>query len=160
VPRGVGGRRAASSRVRLRDAAGPPGARRRGVRPEPRPRRRRTVPCTRVQRAGAMVYSCGRSACTRRAGRGGAALPRRDAPTREVGRPTRRRWVTMTDRNRSRPLSIARKWWPGFEPIHAVTYFAPEARDAYLAAGLRGYWRGYFAGRSAPLGSVDAAPVI
>jgi hypothetical protein len=42
--------------------------------------------------------------------------------------------------------------WTLFEPVHAVTYFAPEARAAYEEAGLRGYWRGYFAGRAAPLG--------
>lgn len=47
-----------------------------------------------------------------------------------------------------------------YEPVHAVTYFAPEARQAYEAAGLRGYWRGYFAGRAAPLGPVGAAPVV
>jgi hypothetical protein len=50
--------------------------------------------------------------------------------------------------------------WVLFEPVHAVTYFAPEARAAFEAAGLRGYWRGYFAGRAAPLGPVNAAPVI
>ena len=42
--------------------------------------------------------------------------------------------------------------WTLFEPVHAVTYFAPEARSAFEAAGLRGFWRGYFAGRAAPLG--------
>jgi hypothetical protein len=50
--------------------------------------------------------------------------------------------------------------WVLFEPVHAVTYFSPEAREAFEAAGLRGYWRGYFAGRAAPLGPVSAAPVI
>ncbi|HEX2354873.1 MAG TPA: hypothetical protein VHI50_00220 [Micromonosporaceae bacterium] len=50
--------------------------------------------------------------------------------------------------------------WVLFESVHAVTYFAPEARAAFEAAGLRGYWRGYFAGRAAPLGAVNAAPVI
>jgi len=50
--------------------------------------------------------------------------------------------------------------WTLFEPVHVVTYFAPEARAAFEAAGLRGFWRGYFAGRSAPLGAVDAPPVI
>jgi len=40
-----------------------------------------------------------------------------------------------------------------------VTYFAPEALDAFTEAGLRGFWRGYFAGRAAPLGPVAAAPV-
>jgi hypothetical protein len=49
--------------------------------------------------------------------------------------------------------------WTLFEPIHAMTYFAAEARAAYEAAGLRGFWRGYFAGRSAPLGRVSSAPV-
>jgi hypothetical protein len=49
--------------------------------------------------------------------------------------------------------------WTLFEPIHAVTYFAPEARSAYEQAGLRGFWRGYFAGRAAPLGAAGAAVV-
>jgi Helix-turn-helix family len=53
----------------------------------------------------------------------------------------------------------ARRMWTLFEPVHAVTYFAPEARSAFEQAGLRGFWRGYFAGRSAPLGQVTAAPV-
>lgn len=54
---------------------------------------------------------------------------------------------------------VARLMWIHFEPVHAVTYFHPRARAAYEAAGLRGYWRGYFAGRSAPLGAITAAPV-
>ena len=49
--------------------------------------------------------------------------------------------------------------WTLFEPVHAVTYFAPEARSAFEDAGLRGFWRGYFAGRAAPLGPVNAAVV-
>jgi hypothetical protein len=49
--------------------------------------------------------------------------------------------------------------WTLFEPVHAVTYFAPEAGSAFAAAGLRGFWRGYFAGRAAPLGPVNAAVV-
>ena len=55
--------------------------------------------------------------------------------------------------------NTARRMWTLYEPVHAVTYFTPQARDAYEQAGLRGYWRGYFAGRAAPLGPVDAAPV-
>ena len=47
---------------------------------------------------------------------------------------------------------MARSMWTLFEPVHAVTYFAAEARSAYEQAGLRGFWRGYFAGRAAPLG--------
>ncbi|MGC1215658.1 MAG: hypothetical protein WA890_30930 [Micromonospora sp.] len=50
--------------------------------------------------------------------------------------------------------------WTLFEPVHAVTYFHPRARAAYEAVGLRGYWRGYFAGRAAPLGATTAPPVI
>jgi hypothetical protein len=52
-----------------------------------------------------------------------------------------------------------RSMWTLFEPIHAVTYFAPEARSAFEQAGLRGFWRGYFAGRAAPLGPAGAAVV-
>ncbi len=58
------------------------------------------------------------------------------------------------------PAHPARALWWLFEPVHALTYFSPEGRAAYEAAGLRGYWRGYFAGRSAPLGPVGATPVI
>src|SRR6266536_2659878 len=54
----------------------------------------------------------------------------------------------------------ARAMWAVFEPIHAVTYFSPVARGAFEAAGLRGFWRGYFAGRAGPLGPVPAAPVV
>jgi len=35
-----------------------------------------------------------------------------------------------------------------------VTYFAPEARAALDGLGYRGFWMGYFAARSAPLGMV------
>jgi hypothetical protein len=52
-----------------------------------------------------------------------------------------------------------RQWWQWFEPIHAVTYFAAESRQATEALGLRGFWMGYFAGRSAPLGTVGPGPV-
>jgi hypothetical protein len=50
--------------------------------------------------------------------------------------------------------------WMLFEPVHIVSYFAPAAKDAFEQAGLRGFWRGYFAGRSAPIGPVGPAPVI
>lgn len=51
----------------------------------------------------------------------------------------------------------ARALWIVAEPCHALTYFAPEAHDAFEAAGLRGFWRGYFAGRAAPLGECRAS---
>jgi hypothetical protein len=57
-------------------------------------------------------------------------------------------------------VETARAMWTLFEPVHSVTYYAPEARAAFEAAGLRGFWRGYFASRAAPLGPVAAAPVI
>jgi hypothetical protein len=49
--------------------------------------------------------------------------------------------------------------WTLFEPVHTVTYFSVESLSAFTDAGLRGFWRGYFAGRAAPLGRVGAAPV-
>ena len=49
---------------------------------------------------------------------------------------------------------LARTAWAAAEPLHTLVYFAPEVRAASEAAGLRGFWRGYFALRAAPLGSV------
>jgi len=43
--------------------------------------------------------------------------------------------------------------------VHGVTYFAPEARTALDGLGFRGFWMGYFAARSAPLGVVPAQVV-
>jgi hypothetical protein len=56
--------------------------------------------------------------------------------------------------------AAARRMWALFEPVHVVTYFTAEGRGAFEAAGLRGFWRGYFAGRAAPLGRAGAAPVV
>jgi hypothetical protein len=53
------------------------------------------------------------------------------------------------------PLT-ARRLFDRFEPVHALTYFAPEALEAFEDLGFRGFWMGYFAGRSAPLGPVPA----
>jgi len=49
---------------------------------------------------------------------------------------------------------IARRMWQLLEPVHAVVYFAPEAREAYAGAGLKGGWMGYFASRAAAMGTV------
>src|SRR6201990_176125 len=54
-----------------------------------------------------------------------------------------------------REPGLARRFYDRFEPVHAVTYFAPEARAALDALGYRGFWMGYFAARSAPLGIVS-----
>ncbi len=56
-------------------------------------------------------------------------------------------------------LPASRALWMRIEPIHALTYFAPESRQAFEDAGLRGFWRGYFAGRAAPLGATGAGVV-
>lgn len=56
----------------------------------------------------------------------------------------------------SRQPRLARRFFERFEPVHAVTYFAPEARAALDGLGYRGFWMGYFAARSAPLGRVPA----
>lgn len=46
--------------------------------------------------------------------------------------------------------------WQLLEPFHALTYYAPEAQEAFAGVGLRGFWRGYFAGRAAPMGAVGS----
>src|SRR6516165_1361204 len=58
-----------------------------------------------------------------------------------------------------RQPQLARRFFDRFEPVHAVTYFAPEARAALDGLGYRGFWMGYFAARSAPLGRVPAEVV-
>lgn len=50
--------------------------------------------------------------------------------------------------------ALTRRLWSLTEPLHAVVYFSPEPVMAMKAAGYRGYWMGYFAQRSAPLGVV------
>src|SRR3954447_26994506 len=64
--------------------------------------------------------------------------------------------VTSNDSARS---SRARALWQYGEPVHAITYFAPETRAATDALGLKGGWMSYFACRAAPLGAVTA-PVV
>ncbi|WP_461011645.1 SCO6745 family protein [Streptomyces capparidis] len=49
--------------------------------------------------------------------------------------------------------------WERYEPVHDLVYFTPEARREADAAGLRGFWMGYFALRAAPLGPVGGAVV-
>ncbi|OBJ38655.1 hypothetical protein A5630_29195 [Mycolicibacterium mucogenicum] len=49
---------------------------------------------------------------------------------------------------------LARRLFERFEPVHAITYFAPEARAAAVDLGYRSFWSGYFVTRSAPLGPV------
>jgi hypothetical protein len=51
--------------------------------------------------------------------------------------------------------AVARRMWHLLEPYHATVYFAPEVAQAMRDVGLKGFWMGYFAGRSAPLGAVS-----
>lgn len=60
-------------------------------------------------------------------------------------------WLTAIVQRES---ALARRFFDRFEPVHGVTYFAPEARAALDGLGYRGFWMGYFAARSAPLGPV------
>ena len=61
-------------------------------------------------------------------------------------------WLTAKVRREPR---LARRFFDRFEPVHGVTYFAPEARAALDGLEYRGFWMGYFAARSAPLGRVS-----
>jgi len=70
-------------------------------------------------------------------------------------RKTRRRGTRLSEREH-----LVQALWTLFEPIHAVTYFSPEAREAFAGIGLTRYWDGYFAGRAALLGAVTAAPMV
>ena len=66
----------------------------------------------------------------------------------------------MNDRVATNPgARLARLVWQFGEPVHAVTYFAPETRTATDELGLKGGWMSYFGCRAAPLGAVGPAPV-
>ncbi|CAM5740674.1 hypothetical protein MAUB1S_02072 [Mycolicibacterium aubagnense] len=54
----------------------------------------------------------------------------------------------------ARTPTLARRFFERFEPVHAITYFAPESRAAAQELGYRSFWNGYFVTRSAPLGPV------
>jgi hypothetical protein len=69
----------------------------------------------------------------------------------------------MSPRSRETHLTtdstLARLVWQFGEPVHAVTYFAPETRRRTDGLGLKGGWMGYFGCRAAPLGPVAPAVV-
>ncbi|WP_243060018.1 MarR family transcriptional regulator [Nocardioides sp. SR21] len=56
-------------------------------------------------------------------------------------------------------MPVARRMFDLTEPISLVNFFTDEPNEAMAALGFRGYWDGYFAGRSAPLGRVPAEVV-
>ena len=47
--------------------------------------------------------------------------------------------------------------WQLVEPVHAVTYFDPAAREPLRVLGIEGFWAGYVIQRAAPLGPVGPA---
>ncbi|AXT83819.1 hypothetical protein C6I20_00480 [Aeromicrobium sp. A1-2] len=51
-------------------------------------------------------------------------------------------------------------FWRSIEAIHDVVYFAPDAKERFAAIGLKGYWMGYMASRSAALGTPPPALVV
>ena len=51
-------------------------------------------------------------------------------------------------------MSTSRELWFRYEPVHDLIYFSPRRTEQADALGLRGFWMGYFAFRSAPLGAV------
>ena len=51
-------------------------------------------------------------------------------------------------------MTAARELWYRYEPVHDVIYFSPRRTEQANALGMRGFWMGYFAFRSAPLGAV------
>jgi hypothetical protein len=60
----------------------------------------------------------------------------------------------------SAAAGFARKARRTLEPLHVVAYFAPEPGERYVALGIKGGMRGYFASRSAALGRVPADVVV
>ncbi|MEU6122912.1 hypothetical protein [Streptomyces sp. NPDC047123] len=50
--------------------------------------------------------------------------------------------------------SRSRTLWLRTEPLHAVVYFDERCRGLGRAVGLKGFWMGYFAARTAPMGRV------
>lgn len=58
-----------------------------------------------------------------------------------------------------RNAALARRLFDRLEPIHACTYFSAESAAQMQSLGLKGFWPGYFAARSAPLGVVSAEVV-
>lgn len=57
-------------------------------------------------------------------------------------------------------MTATTPFWRSIEAIHDVVYFAPDAKERYEAIGLKGYWMGYVASRSAALGTPPPELVI
>ncbi|MET0468633.1 MAG: MarR family transcriptional regulator [Aeromicrobium sp.] len=57
-------------------------------------------------------------------------------------------------------MTLRRSFWHAVETIHHVIYFAPDAKATFEAIGLKGQWMGYFASRSAALGTPGPEVVV
>ena len=57
-------------------------------------------------------------------------------------------------------MTVKRTFWQAIEVIHDVVYFAPDTKQRYEAIGLKGYWMGYVASRSAALGTPPPEVVV
>lgn len=57
-------------------------------------------------------------------------------------------------------MTLRRSFWHAVETIHHVVYFSPQAKASFEAVGLKGTWMGYFASRSAALGTPGPEVVI
>jgi hypothetical protein len=56
-------------------------------------------------------------------------------------------------------MTQRRAFWRSIEAVHDVVYFSPDAKARYEAIGLKGYWMGYVASRSAAVGTPSASLV-
>jgi hypothetical protein len=56
--------------------------------------------------------------------------------------------------------ALARKAHKTLEPLHVISYFAPEPNAGVNALGVKGERRAYFASRSAPMGRVSLEVVV
>jgi hypothetical protein len=56
-------------------------------------------------------------------------------------------------------MTQRRAFWRSIEAVHDVVYFSPDTKQRYEAIGLKGYWMGYVASRSAAVGTPSASLV-
>jgi hypothetical protein len=56
--------------------------------------------------------------------------------------------------------TLARKAHRTLEPLHVISYFAPEPTERVVGLGVKGGRRAYFAARSAPMGQVPLEVVV
>ncbi len=68
--------------------------------------------------------------------------------------------MTSSEPREAAAGDLALKAHRTLEPLHAVTYFAPEPAERYAELGLKGQMRSYFPSRAAPLGTASLELVI